>query len=86
MAHKAVLRKVGGSVMVAIPPVVLDLANLTVGRQVTVAVEGNKLVIEPQQKPQYTLEQLMAQCDANAPLPNEDREWVSSAPVGAEEI
>lgn len=86
MAHTAILRKVGGSVMVAIPPALLDLANLTVGRQVAVSVEAGKLVLEPQAKPKYALQELLAQCDANAPISEEDRTWNSSGPVGREEI
>lgn len=86
MAHTAILRKVGGSVMVAIPPALLDVANLTVGGQVAISVEAGKLVIESQPKPKYTLQELLAQCDPNAPLSEEDRAWTSSGPVGAEEI
>jgi len=86
MAHKAVLRKVGGSVMLAIPPALLDVADLSAGRQVSVSVEDGKLVIAPQAKPKYTLEELLAQCDSNAPVTQEDRAWTSSGPVGREEI
>lgn len=86
MAHTAILRKVGGSVMIAIPPALLDVANLTVGGQVAVSVEAGKLVIERQQKPKYKLAELLAQCDANAPMNDEDQAWISSGPVGAEEI
>lgn len=86
MAHTAILRKVGGSVMVAIPPALLDVANLTAGRRVVVSVEAGKLVIEPQAKPKFTLQELLAQCDANAPISEEDRTWTSSGPVDREEI
>jgi len=86
MAHTAILRKVGGSVMLAIPPALLDVANLTAGRQVAVSVEDGKLVIEPQPKPKYTLAELLSQCDPSAPMSDEDQAWVSSGPVGAEEI
>ena len=86
MAHTAILRKVGGSVMIAIPPALLDVANLTAGRQVSVSVEDGKLVIESQRKPKYTLQELLAQCDPHAPMSDEDQAWVSSGPVGAEEI
>lgn len=85
MAHRAILRKVGGSVMVAIPPSLLTSANLSVGGQVALSVEGGKLVIEGQAKPKYTLQELLAQCES-APLSDEDRAWASSGPVGREEI
>lgn len=86
MAHTAVLRKVGGSVMVAIPPALLDVANLSAGRQVAVSVEDGKLVIAPHAKPKYTLQELLAQCDPHAPMGEDERAWVSSGPVGREEI
>ena len=85
MAHTAILRKVGGSVMLAIPPALLDVANLTAGRQVAVSVEDGKLVIESQQKQKYTLAELLAQCDPNAPASGEDQAWNSSGAVGREE-
>ncbi len=86
MAHTAILRKVGGSVMIAIPPALLDVANLTVGGQVAVTVEAGKLVIERQSKPKYTLQELLAQCDPEAPASDEDQVWTSSGAVGREEI
>ncbi len=86
MAHTAILRKVGGSVMLAIPPALLDVTKLTAGRQVAVTVEAGKLVIEAHAKPKYTLQDLLAQCEPDAPAREEDREWASSGPVGREEI
>jgi antitoxin ChpS len=86
MAHTAILRKVGGSVMVAIPPALLDVMGMASGEQVSVSVDGGKLVIAPQAKPKYTLDELLAQCDPGAPLSEEDRAWTSSAAVGREEI
>ncbi len=86
MPHTAILRKVGGSVMVAIPPALLDDAKLAVGRQVAVSVEDGKLVIAPHAKPKYTLEELLAQCEPAAPSREVDREWISADPVGREDI
>ena len=86
MAHTAILRKVGGSVMVAIPPALLDVANLTAGRQVAISVEAGRLVIEPQPKPKYTLAELLAQCDPNVPVSGEDQAWAACGAVGLEEI
>lgn len=34
----------------------------------------------------YTLQDLIAQCDLSAPLPEEDKEWLNSPPVGRELI
>ena len=84
--HTTNLRKVGGSVMLAVPPAVLDILHLQVGTAVDVAVEDGRLVIEPRRQKRYSLKELLAQCDAKAPLPAEDTKWTSSAPAGRELI
>jgi antitoxin ChpS len=82
--HTTNLRKVGGSVMLAVPPVILDLLHLHAGTTVGLAVEGERLVIDPKVKPHYTLDELLDQCDADAPVSPEDRAWMDMAPVGRE--
>ena len=82
--HTTNLRKVGGSIMLAVPPALLDLLRLRPGAKVGLAVEKGRLVIEPQQKPRYTLEELLARCDPKARRNKEDREWLDSKPVGDE--
>lgn len=82
--HITSLRKVGGSVMLAVPPAILDMLRLEVGATVGLAVDGERLVIQPQNKPKYTLDELLAQCDAHAPLTKKDRAWVDLEPVGRE--
>jgi antitoxin ChpS len=78
------LRKVGGSVMMAVPSAVLDLMHLQAGAKVALAVDGERLVVEPATKPRYTLEELLAQCDASAPVAEEDRAWFDSPPAWRE--
>ncbi|MGV1779726.1 AbrB/MazE/SpoVT family DNA-binding domain-containing protein [Agrobacterium vitis] len=82
--HTANLRKVGGSVMVAVPPALLDVLHLRVGATVAMAVDNGRLVIEPQVRPRYTLEELLSQCDESVEVSAEDREWLGSEPVGEE--
>jgi len=82
--HTTSLRKVGGSVMLAVPPAVLDLLNLHAGSVVAMDVDGERLVIQPRKKPRYTLEDLLAQCNAETPIPSEDRQWIEMGPVGDE--
>jgi antitoxin ChpS len=82
--HTTYLRKVGGSVMLAVPRAILDLLHLEAGAAVGLAVDGRRLVIQPQTKPKYTLDELLAQCDAPAALTEEDRAWIELAPVGRE--
>ncbi len=60
--HTINLPKVGGSITLAVPP----------------------LIIPPQTKTRYTLNELLAQCDPTAPVTVEDREWMDTPPVGHE--
>ena len=82
--HSTNLRKVGGSIMLAVPPAILDLLKLGVGSKVDVDVQDGRLVIEPEARPTYSLDDLLAQCDETAPASAEDRAWVDAKPVGRE--
>ncbi len=82
--HTTNLRKVGGSVMLAVPPAILDLLHLHAGATVGLAVDGGRLVVEPTPRPHYTLDELLAQCDASAEVSEEDRTWLDDRPVGSE--
>ncbi len=80
------LRKVGGSIMLAVPPALLDILHLRLGAKVGLAVQSGRLVVEPQQRPRYTLDELLAQCDPKAPRSKEEREWLDDKPAGGELI
>jgi antitoxin ChpS len=82
--HTTNLRKVGGSVMLAVPPTILEQLQLKVGATVGLAVDGERLVMQPRPKPRYTLEELLAKCDYSETMPAEDREWLDAPPVGRE--
>jgi antitoxin ChpS len=84
--HTANLRKVGGSVMLAVPPALLDILQLQPGAKVGLAVQGGRLIVEPQRRPRYTLEELLAQCNPKARRSKEEREWLDGKPVGGELI
>lgn len=82
--HKTNLRKVGGSVMLAVPPVLLNLLRLKAGAQVAVDVENGRLIVEPQSRPRYTLEELLSASDYSQPHTPEEREWVDAPTIGRE--
>ena len=82
--HTTNLRKVGGSVMLAVPPAMLDQLHLKAGATVGLAVDGESLILKPHPKPRYTLDELLAKCDYSQPLTAEDREWIDAPPVGRE--
>ena len=82
--HITALRKVGGSVMLAVPPAFLDLLHLKAGAPVGVAVDGGRLVIEASPRTRYTMAELLAASDYSAPLSSEDRDWLDAPAVGKE--
>lgn len=82
--HTTSLRKVGGSVMLAVPPALLDLLHLQAGATVGLAVDNGRLVVEPQARPHYRLKELLAQCDGSAEIAEEDRAWLDDRPAGSE--
>ena len=84
--HTTHLRKVGGSIMMAVPPALLDLLQLRVGATVGMAVDGGRLVVEPNPRPRYTLAELLAASDYSQPQPPEQREWVDAPAIGSELI
>ena len=82
--HTTNLRKVGGSIMLAVPPAILEILHLHAGATVGLAVDHGRLVVEPTLRPRYSLDELLAQCDASAEVSAEDRDWLDSKPVGSE--
>lgn len=84
--HTGNLRKVGGSVMLAVPPAILDVLNLHPGSMVGMTVDGGRLIVEVRKARKYKLSDLLAQCDAHAEIGVEDREWIDSPAVGGELI
>jgi antitoxin ChpS len=58
--------------------------RLRSGDTVGIDVEGNRLVVKQFSKPRYTLDELLAQCDAEAEISAEERDWLNAKPVGDE--
>jgi antitoxin ChpS len=82
--HITNLRKVGGSVMLAVPPAFLDLLHLKAGASVGIAIDGKRLVVEASPRPRYTMAELLAASDYSQALSAEDREWINAPAVGNE--
>ena len=47
------LRRVGGSVMLAVPPAILEMLQMESGSAVSMAVESGRLIIEPNVRKKY---------------------------------
>jgi antitoxin ChpS len=54
------------------------------GAQVGIAVERGRLIVEPRERPRYTLDQLLAQCNPKARRSKQDLDWLKSKPAGGE--
>ncbi len=73
----ATLRKVGGSVMLSVPPSILEALHLFTGATVGLCVEHGRQIIQPQPRRGYRLADLLAQCDPSAEPPD-DRAWLEA--------
>ncbi|QXH35087.1 AbrB/MazE/SpoVT family DNA-binding domain-containing protein [Pseudomonas muyukensis] len=75
----------GNSAAIRIPSTVLKQMRLEVGATLSLDTAGESMVLKPvRAKPKYTLEELMAQCDLNAPEPEDMAAWNSLSAVGRE--
>lgn len=84
--YTTTMRKVGGSVMLAVPPAFLEQLDIHVGSTVGVVIDDGRLVIEPTPRPRYTLAELLAASDYSQSQPPLEREWVDAPPAGRELI
>lgn len=82
--HTTNLRKVGGSVMLAVPPALLEQLHMQAGASVGVAISDGKLIVEPAMKPKYTLDELLLASDYKQDLSDLDREWIDTPAAGNE--
>ena len=49
-----------------------------------IAVENDRLIVQPQRRPTYSLDDLLAQCDETDTPSAEDGAWIDAKPVGNE--
>lgn len=79
------LRNQGRSVIMTIPQEILRLIDLSAGTKVDMNIHDGKLVIEPKEKPGYSLAELLTTCtEENMALTEEDRAWLEAKPLGKE--
>jgi antitoxin ChpS len=78
------LRKVGGSIMLVVPPAFIEQLDMQAGTAVGVAVADGRLVVSPKPQPHYTLKKLLAMSDYTHSRTKEDREWANNRAVGGE--
>ncbi len=72
--HTTRLKRVGGSVMLTVPPALLNALSLGTDNEVGMVIDNGRLIVEPYRRPQYSLAELLAQCDPNAEISAEENE------------
>ncbi|MBB1249958.1 AbrB/MazE/SpoVT family DNA-binding domain-containing protein [Rhizobium sp. G21] len=80
------LRTVGGSVMMAIPKPLLEKLGLGPNAKLDLTVEDGRLVAVPRPRPRYSLDELVAQCDPDSPLSEDEQAWLDAPPMGREAL
>lgn len=79
------IQKWGNSAAVRLPTAVLTQSGLSIGDVVDAnSVHGALTLIAA--KPKYSLSDLVAQCNSNAPLPEDLIAWDQMQPVGSEAV
>ena len=84
---ETVIRKYGNSKGVIIPAALLKELALDVNEKIDVKAENGRIIIEPVRQPEYSLDELLAQCSPEAmTLDDEDKAWLNDSPVGKEAL
>ena len=80
---EVVLKKMGNSTALILPPTVLRNLGLTAGHALTLETTSDRrIVLTPKRK--YTLAEMIAQCDLSAPAPADMADWDRMKPEGGE--
>ncbi len=82
---ETVLRKIDNSQGIILPDELIKELGFQLGDKLDMTVVEGKLVIAlTEKRKKYTLADLLAKCDASAPMPQELPVWDSSPTVGNE--
>jgi antitoxin ChpS len=86
---RVVVRKVGGSLMAAVPADVVRDMGLAEGQTLALAYDGGRMVLEPAAAlapVRYTLGEILASCNLDLPPTGEEREWENAPRIGREAL
>lgn len=81
-----VIKKWGNSLAARIPKVIADMIQLEKDQTVTIEAKDGRIIITPiKEKKDYTLDELLSQCDPHAViLDAEDKAWLNDESAGKE--
>lgn len=77
------LRQVGGSLSLAVPPTIRDALGLAPGSVLEIEASEGAIIARPA-RPKYTIDELIAACDLDAPEPDSARDWIDAPALGRE--
>jgi len=77
------IQKWGNSAAVRLPTELLSMLKASLGDKLAVDVRPDGVMLRAK-RPAYALEDLVAQCDLNAPEPEDMDAWSNIKPVGRE--
>ncbi|TES62737.1 AbrB/MazE/SpoVT family DNA-binding domain-containing protein [Burkholderia cepacia] len=77
------IQKWGNSAAVRLPAVLLEQMNASVGGSLNADLRSDGVLLTLA-RPKYSVEELVAQCDAKAPFPGDLAVWNEVKPVGRE--
>lgn len=78
------LKIVAEATMVTIPPALLSQLGWKAEAAVDVTIEDGRIVITKAGRPCYTLDELVAKCDASKDFSDDEQTWMNEKPVGGE--
>jgi antitoxin ChpS len=80
---EVVLKKMGNSTALIVPPTVLRALGLAAGHALSLETTADRrIVLTPKRK--YALADMIAQCDLSAPPPADMADWDNMKPEGGE--
>lgn len=77
------IQKWGNSSGIRLPAVILHQLGVAPGDTLTAEIVQGRLVLEPARR-RFTLAELVAQCDLDAPMPQDLVDWHAAGPAGRE--
>jgi antitoxin ChpS len=82
--HTTTLRMSGNSIILDIPPELLNALQFSAGARVRLTVDGGCLLVEPASRLTYTLDELLSKCDDSAEFTSQELAWLNVRPFGKE--